>query len=161
MRYAACLVLGLAGLLSGGCWSSNLEPADAAFAKRHLGYLPGEYHQVRHLSLQDSDVTDADMATVARFNDLQDLNLSGTAITDAGLAQLPYSKPNKVMLLTGTAVTSVGVMRFVESHPSLELIALEDTTVDAATIEKIKARGIALCVRRTGADGNSYMLIQD
>ena len=161
MRYVTAMFLGLAVALSGGCYRSTLEPADATFLKPRLGYVPHDYGSIRRLPMRGPEVTDEDMTLVARCELLDTLDLRGASVTDAGLSRLPRGVPNRVILLSDTAVTSEGVMRLLERHRSLELIALERTSVDADTIEKIKQRGVSLCVAKTGADGKPYMLIQD
>ena len=111
---------------------TSLDARAAALADADLLYLFGR--RIIHLSLSGSKVTDAGMATIAQFKDLEYLGLAQTAITDAGLAHLSGLEKLSYLDLTGTAVTDAGLVHLAKLSRlnSLELPA----AVTQAGVEK-------------------------
>jgi hypothetical protein len=66
--------------------------------------------EAEELSLENSGLTDADMALIGRLWHLRVLNLYGTRITDAGLVHLQKMTQLQDLNLDGTRVTDSGVL---------------------------------------------------
>ena len=56
------------------------------------------------------EITDADLAHLARMNQLRTLDLSGNKITDVGLAHLKTFNGLRVLELSGTKITDAGLV---------------------------------------------------
>ncbi|MBO9620921.1 MAG: hypothetical protein J7539_18010 [Niabella sp.] len=65
--------------------------------------------QIVWLKLDNSNITDESLKTVAAFTNLTRLYLSNTAVTDAGIAQLNTLKQLQVLNLVGTKITQKGL----------------------------------------------------
>jgi hypothetical protein len=74
------------------------------------------------IDLSKSQVKDADLVHLKRFNELQSLDLSGTAVTDAGLAHLEGLGELEEVNVSGTRVTAAGVARLKRALPQVSVI---------------------------------------
>jgi hypothetical protein len=81
---------------------------------------------VTRVWLNDTAVSDADLACVARLRNLETLDLGWTPITDAGLAHLHGLEHLEELSLDGTKVTDKGLVHL-QSLQSLRKIWLEET----------------------------------
>ncbi|WP_276485370.1 FN3 associated domain-containing protein [Paraflavitalea pollutisoli] len=78
----------------------------AFYTTKELEALNAVGEQIVSLNLDRMPVSDADLATVARFRNLRKLSLNFTAITGSGLAQLKQLGQLKSLSLTGTPVNA-------------------------------------------------------
>lgn len=84
--------------------------------------------EVEELKLENTGITDADMALVRRLHHLRVLFLYGTHITDAGLAQLRTMTGLRTLNLDGTEVTDAGVLGL-RRLTELEKLGLGNTSI--------------------------------
>jgi hypothetical protein len=81
-----------------------------------------EHRQVRGLLLEQSDLTDAGMASIGGLRGLVYLSLDSTAITDTGLRHLEKMKGLQVLNLRRCPnVTDEGVARLQKALPECEI----------------------------------------
>ena len=86
-----------------------------------LGALPS---QTPAITVKNNEITDADLATLARFTDLQVLDLGGcVGITDNGLRQLTRLKKLKSLTLSGDRLGGSG-LGHLHDLPALENLTL-------------------------------------
>jgi hypothetical protein len=104
------------------------------------------------LVCQAPGVTDAGLAVVENFKDLEEFGLCGARITDEGLAHLAPLKKLKVLYLEDTGITGSG-MGHLKQLQSLCWLDLQDTQVSDAAIGQLKELkdipGLTLCLRGT------------
>jgi Leucine-rich repeat (LRR) protein len=84
--------------------------------------------EVEELNLENTGITDADMASVRRLHHVRVLCLYGTRITDAGMAQLRTMTGLRTLNLDGTKVTDVGVLGL-RQLTQLEKLGLGNTSI--------------------------------
>jgi hypothetical protein len=84
--------------------------------------------EVEELNLENTGITDADMALIGRLHHLRVLFLYGTHITDAGLAQLQTMTGLRTLNLDGTRVTDAGVLGL-RRLTELEKLGLGNTSI--------------------------------
>jgi hypothetical protein len=101
-----------------------------------LDYLKGM--PLQRLILHGVRVTDAGLAKLKDFDQLQTLNLGCTLVTDAGLDRLRGLKHLRNLTLLSTKVTDAGLEK-VKDWPQLESLDLTETEVTNAGLEKLKA----------------------
>jgi WD40 repeat protein len=99
--------------------------------------------QLRSLSLDFSDVTDADLKEIAGLEQLEVLGLTQTQITDAGLRELARLRRLRTLNLAMTNVTDAGVKALAGAQ-ALEGLVLASTKAtgaclrDVATFKRMK-----------------------
>lgn len=92
--------------------------------------------------LARTNVTDAGLAALAKFENLRALDLTGTSVTSAGLPALKELKKLEVLNLTGTAVDESGV-EHVKTLPALRRLWLFGTKAEAAAVPEPPSKVVA------------------
>ncbi|MBI1374936.1 MAG: hypothetical protein GC159_19635 [Phycisphaera sp.] len=87
--------------------------------------------------LTGSEITDADVARLAKLPNLQLVNLSGSRVTDNGLRALANLKHLRYLHLADTAVTDAGLAHL-RNLPSLERINVDGTAVTPAGLDQLQ-----------------------
>jgi Leucine-rich repeat (LRR) protein len=106
---------------------AKTEEPKAVVALRALGAnLHAEGKAVTGVSFFGTKVTDADLAQLAGFKELESLDLAGTAVTDAGLAAIKGLTSLKTLDLRGTKITDAGLASL-QGLTALEFLNLNDT----------------------------------
>jgi uncharacterized membrane protein len=116
----------------------NSANVAARFGDEQLAMLVPLATQVTWLSLGGTRVSDAGLATLARFPNLTRLHLERTAVTDDGLAHLARLQRLEYLNLYGTAVTDAG-LRHLTSLTQLRTLYLWQTKTTPAGIERLRA----------------------
>jgi uncharacterized membrane protein len=111
--------------------------AGKAFGDRQLEALAALAPQTVWLDLSGTSVTDAGLATVARFTNLTRLHLNQTAITDSGLAQLSKLQHLEYLNLYGTAVTDDGLSSLTDLR-KLRTLYVWQTKVTGAGVSRLR-----------------------
>ena len=111
-------VLGLSG-----------TPNNERFTNEHLAYAATSLHDVRDLSLFNSDITDAGLVHVAKLRQLQGLMLSDAKITDAGLKHLAGLRNLENLFLRGSDITGAGLVHLKRST-KLRMLYVQKTAVN-------------------------------
>jgi hypothetical protein len=89
------------------------------------------------VDLHGRRVTDADLAVLRQFPQLQKLNLYNTPITDAGLAALEGLNHLHTLYLNGTSITDAGIIHLVKL-PELRDLGLHGTRVTDAGLVQLQ-----------------------
>ena len=111
---------------------------------RNSGFA-GQLHALAPLSLleeanlDDSALTDADVAALAHLPRLAVLSLANTGVTDAGVASLVALPKLNFIGLDGTAVTDA-VIPTLEAMPALTQVSLSGTAVSESELEALATR---------------------
>ncbi len=95
--------------------------------------------QVEYLVLCGTRITDAGLARLPRLPRLAWLDLAGTAVTDRGLEHLLRWPALRRLDLSHTAVTGKG-LAVLERLPRLERLSLHGTRVPPAAVERLRKR---------------------
>ncbi|MCH2123094.1 MAG: hypothetical protein MK136_17860, partial [Pirellulaceae bacterium] len=93
---------------------------------------------LRHLNLDNTQVTDAGLVHLKDLANLQTLNLRNTQVTDAGLVQLKDLAKLQDLDLSKTAVTDVGVARL-RPLINLEGLNLSETKITGNALGALAA----------------------
>lgn len=107
-------------------------------ANRAVEYLP-RLHQLKHLVLYGSDITDTGLVAVAECRQLEGLSLMETRITDSGLIHLKQLRRLKY-LTVGSELTNKG-LGHLGNCPQLEELTLSCPNVtDAGLVHLTKLK---------------------
>lgn len=101
------------------------------FVEQDLSILKDVAADVVELDLSSIDLTDAGVAYLKEFKNLEKLKLNETKITDTALKTIAGLESLKKLNLYGTAVTDAGVKELLQ-HPTLEKVYLWNTKVTPA-----------------------------
>ncbi len=96
--------------------ASNLELPQSFFQQ-----LP-KFQNLERLHLDGSNVSDANLESIAQLPKLNSLNLYNTAISDTGSKHLIHSANLSRIYLTNTKVTKAGIQTLQDSQAKLEII---------------------------------------
>jgi Planctomycete cytochrome C len=99
----------------------NTVDAGAKFGDAQLAGLEKFAPYIVEAELGRTSVTDAGLATLAKFSHLRALHLEGTAITGKGLGPLSQLQQLRYLNLSGTAVTAAAVAPFTSMKGHLYL----------------------------------------
>lgn len=83
--------------------------------------LLNSLHNLKHLDLTNTDVSDEALSTLQHVGRLEKLRLDGTAVTDAGLASLHQVTTLKCVTLCETRVTSAGTVPLRKALPNCKV----------------------------------------
>ena len=72
--------------------------------------------------IHGKDVTDADLAHVARMTGVVEVNLGGTGLGDAGLEHLKGLTNLQTLYLGGTKITDAGVADLQKALPNCKIV---------------------------------------
>ncbi|RCR68246.1 c-type cytochrome domain-containing protein [Larkinella punicea] len=94
--------------------------------------------QVVSLSLNKLPVKDADLKTIAQFENLQKLDLNFTDITGKDLKELAALKHLNTLTLSGTKVTYADLQKQIGDFKSLKTISLWETKLSVSEIQQLQ-----------------------
>lgn len=92
---------------------------------------------IRKVTADSSRITDAGLALLAGFQNLEEIDLTGTLIGDAGLAHLCELPRLATLNIANTKVTCQGLKQLAP-FPALQEIGLDPSQIDAATVAMLK-----------------------
>ena len=123
------------------------------FGDKELALLAPIAATLSWVDLARSQVTDAGLATVAKFANLERLHLENTKVTDAGVAQLAGLKNLEYLNLYGTKVTDAGIAKLA-SATGLKKLFVWQTKVTKAGADALAAKipGLVVNVGLTEAE---------
>lgn len=110
---------------------SNYKPAS-------LEELEAVKQQVVGLNLNKMPVTDQDLKTVAKLENLVRLNLNYTEITSAGLQELTKLNNLRHLSLSGTALDFAALQAMGKNFASLRTVTVWDTPVTHSELETLR-----------------------
>ena len=94
--------------------------------------------QVVGLHLAKMPVTDSELKTISRFENLFRLNLNFSEITGGGLTELAGLKQLRHLSLSGTEVDYASVKDLAEKMPGLRTLTLWDTKLTYAELDELR-----------------------
>ncbi len=109
------------------------------FTGKSLDELLEIKKQVTELNLARMPVSDNDLSTVSKLENLQKLNLNYTDITDKGLRTLAALKKLTSVSLSGTAIGAAALGEFL-GLPSLTEVYVWDTRIDTLQISSLQKK---------------------
>ncbi|HJT36156.1 MAG TPA: hypothetical protein VJ783_29310 [Pirellulales bacterium] len=92
---------------------------------------------IRCIRLQSSRITDAGLARLAEFRNLEGIDLAETSIGDAGLSHLGALLRLKYLDIAYTRVTEEGLNRLAQ-FPALVKVGLDPSQIDALAVSVLK-----------------------
>ncbi len=117
---------------------SVINAADK-FGDKELAELAPIAAQVVWVDLGRSKITDAGLATLGKFVNLERLHLENTQVTDAGLAKLAGAKSLEYLNLYSTKVTDAGIAKL-ETNKALKKLFVWQTSVTANGAKALEAK---------------------
>ncbi len=108
-----------------------LRSTDPDYPKPELELLEPITANIHTLDLARTEVTDTDLAILARCGNLAVLRLAGTPVADAAMGHLKGLASLRSINLTGTQITDTGLLEL-ENLPALEEVFVIGTGVTAA-----------------------------
>ncbi len=94
-------------------------------------------HQISCVSLQDTQVSDADIACLDGFCNLEALWLDGTQVTDDALQELQQFRRLRTLVLGRTSITDAGLAHIGKIH-TLTYLSLDETRIGDDGLEHLK-----------------------
>jgi tetratricopeptide (TPR) repeat protein len=115
------------------------NPPDAVATLEKLGALIefDEDGNVLGADLSQTQITEAELWSLAGLTEIKELNLSDTQLTDAGLEHLKGLTRLRLLWLNGTQVSDAGLLRL-KNLTELELLGLTKTRITDAGLEHLK-----------------------
>lgn len=123
---------------------SVINAADK-FGDKELAELAPIAAQIVWVDLGRSQLTDAGVATLAKFVNLERLHLENTKVTDVGIAQLAGLKNLDYLNLYGTKVTDAGIAKL-EANKALKKLFVWQTGVTDKGAKALEAKTPGLVV---------------
>lgn len=114
-----------------------LRSDDPEFRRPELELLERIAANVHTLDLARTEITDADLAILAKCSNLTVLRLAGTPISDAAMEHLKHLSRLRSLNLTGTAVTNAGLAKL-EGLTSLEEVFATGTKATSDGINHLR-----------------------
>lgn len=108
-----------------------------AFTPQQLDELEAIREQVVHLNVAKMPVTDVNLKSVARFQNLRKLNLNFTEVTATGLKELTSLKHLETLTLAGTPMKYQELADQLATLKALKHITLWNTGLTPAEIDKL------------------------
>ncbi|MEZ4901652.1 MAG: c-type cytochrome domain-containing protein, partial [Spirosomataceae bacterium] len=108
------------------------------FASQKLAELSEIKSQIVALNLPKMPVSDADLNTIATFENLQKLDLNFTDITGKGLKILTSLKKLQRLSVSGTKVTFGDLQPMIKNFGSLTTLTLWETSVSVDEIKQLQ-----------------------
>jgi Leucine-rich repeat (LRR) protein len=114
--------------------NTSLHTLDLSYRKvteEDLHFIADHFPGIKHLKLQNSQITDRDLAQLARMSELQTLDLGRNQITDAGLTPLTSLTQLQELGLSINQITNAGLahLALLNQLQILHLGANQITTV--------------------------------
>lgn len=113
--------------------------ASDKFGDKELATLAPIAFTLSWVDLARSQVTDAGLATIGKFANLERLHLENTKVTDAGVAQLAGLKNLEYLNLYGTKVTDAGIAKLATAT-GLKKLFVWQTAVTQAGAKALEAK---------------------
>ena len=117
---------------------SVINAADK-FADKELAMLAPIASTLSWVDLARSQITDAGLATIGKFANLERLHLENTKVTDAGVAQLAGLKNLEYLNLYGTKVSDAGLAKLATAT-GLKKLFVWQTAVTQAGAKALEAK---------------------
>ena len=130
----------------------TLSASECEFPANAFVPLEGK-KSLQSLYLYDTNVNDADLASLATLPNLRQLGLSRTAITDAGIATLVGLPSLTYLSLNETRLTDKVVDSLVQM-PQLAAVELHGTLVSGAALERLRVELPTCEVNGVRGDGH-------
>lgn len=111
----------------------------AEYSPRTLDELKAVSQQVVSLDLSKMPVSDADLKSVGRFENLRRLNLNFTGISGAGLSSLYKLKNLETLSLSGTAVGYKDLEKLLPELMGIRTVAVWETSLSAGDVRSLEA----------------------
>jgi hypothetical protein len=118
----------------------NTVDAGSKFGDAQLAGFERFAPYIVEVELGRTSVTDACLATLAKFSQLRAIHLEGTAITGAGLAQLTQLQQLRYLNLSGTGVTAAAIAPLASMKGHLYLYNTPAQPASTAPGEQTTAR---------------------
>lgn len=113
--------------------------ASDKFGDKELATLAPIATTLSWVDLARSQITDAGLATIGKFANLERLHLENTKVTDAGVAQLAGLKNLEYLNLYGTKVTDTGIAKLATAA-GLKKLFVWQTAVTQAGAKALEAK---------------------
>jgi hypothetical protein len=116
----------------------SIDRSDRPLTKdliQRIGAAPG----LRTLGLRHGNLSDADVASLARSTSIERIDLAYTPITDRGAGYLRGLSSLRCVRLDGTRITDAS-LTVLATLPDLELLALNQTHVTSAGLDAFRAK---------------------
>jgi hypothetical protein len=110
----------------------------ASYNVKQLDELADIKKQVISLNLNKMPVKDADIKSIAQFENLRKLDLNFTDVTAAGLKQLASLKHLENLTLSGTKLGLNDLKGLLPDLKSVKTLAVWDTKLSAADVEQLQ-----------------------
>ena len=111
------------GVIEASDFRTKLEDEMKYSPDRALRSMVGVDHTfVNWVELDNTRVTDSDLAIVAGLSGLEYLTLKNTQVSDVGLSHLRHLAHLQVLDLRGTRVTEAGVKSLQDALPSCKIL---------------------------------------
>ncbi len=130
-----------------------------AFQSEDLTELLEIKEQVISLHLNKIPVTDSDLKTISKFQNLNRLNLNFSQISSAGLANLTNLKNLKSLSLAGIKLKKEDLVSFLSRNTTITSISVWNSDLDQAKINELKKQ-FALVEFINGRKGLDDLYIQ-
>jgi hypothetical protein len=129
MRFIAIVVFSLAVFSTSRC--AHQEPPTLEELEKFVETLGGSLYQndegeVLVVSLDGSQVTDAELAHLTGLRELERLSLYSTQVTDAGLVHLAGLTTLEALYLDATQVTETAAAELEKTLPNIRFILVTD-----------------------------------
>ena len=121
------------------------------FSTNDLRELNGLSEQIVSIDLGNSEVSDADLKSLAGFPHLQKLHLQNLSITDNGLQSLRGLRYLEVLNLSGTNITNKALDEIAQWN-NLTRLYIYNTSVDDASVQTLRNENPQLSVFKTQLD---------
>ena len=105
----------------------DIDLGGASITRTGIESLPRE--SLQHIHVQDSTLTDDDLAAFERFPALEKIKLDRTKVTDAGILALGRCRTLRHLELDQTGITSAGVRDLLRRSPSLRRVEVRGTAM--------------------------------
>ncbi|SDG52582.1 Uncharacterized membrane protein [Dyadobacter soli] len=110
----------------------------SAYNVKQLDELDDIRKQVISLNLNKMPVKDADLKSIAKFENLRKLDLNFTDVTAAGLKDLATLKHLQNLTLSGTKLDLNGLKGVLPQLKSVKTVAVWDTKLSAADVHQLQ-----------------------
>jgi uncharacterized cupin superfamily protein len=118
-------------VLTDAVYPNGVEVSDDDLAA--LARLP----RLERLSLDTTNVTDDQLRLVGALPRLKSLDLSGTSVTDAGLAQLEALQSLEHLRIKETKLGDAGLAFIADAFPCLETLQIRDTAISGSGLVRL------------------------
>jgi len=116
----------------------------ANYSSASVEELVAVSEQIVSLNLAKMPVKDAEMKTLAKFENLNRLNLNFTEISGQGLEQLKSLKKLRHLSLSGTSVDYKSLQSLMKNFSNLHSLTVWDTPITPAEVDKLRKEYVGI-----------------